>query len=99
MRFVFVLFKPGQRSGIALGYGLDDRGFESRLGLGNFLLTTESRPALGLNQPPIQWVPGDLSLEVKRPEREADYSLPSSAEVKEYLQSPNTPSRCGGQLK
>jgi hypothetical protein len=30
-------------------------------------------------QPPIQW---DLSLGVKRPEREADHSPPSSAEVK-----------------
>jgi len=34
-------------------------------------------------QPPIQWVPGALSLEVKRPRYEADHSLPSSAEVKE----------------
>jgi hypothetical protein len=34
--------------------------------------------------------------------READHSLPSSAEVKEwlelYLHSPNTPSWCGAQL-
>jgi hypothetical protein len=30
--------------------------------------------ALGLTQPPIQWVPGALSLEVKRPGREADHS-------------------------
>jgi hypothetical protein len=47
---------------------------------------------LGPNQPPIQWVPGALSLEVKRPGREADHSPPSSAEVKEcvdlYLHSP-----------
>jgi hypothetical protein len=44
-----------------------------------------------------------LSLGVKRPGREADYSPPSSAEVKEcvklYLHSPNTPSWCGAQLK
>jgi len=33
--------------------------------------------------PPIQWVPGVLSLGVKRPGREADYSLPYSADVKE----------------
>jgi hypothetical protein len=33
-------------------------------------------------QPPIQWVPGILSLGVKRPECEADDSPPSSAEVK-----------------
>jgi hypothetical protein len=30
-----------------------------------------SRPALGLTQPPIQWVPIALALEVERPEREA----------------------------
>jgi hypothetical protein len=49
-------------SGIALGYGLDDRGFESRQGMGIFLFTTASRPALRPIQPPIQWVPGALSL-------------------------------------
>jgi hypothetical protein len=38
--------------------------------------------ALGLTQPPIQWVPGALSLEVKWPVCEADHSPPSSAEVK-----------------
>jgi hypothetical protein len=54
-----------------------------------------SRPALEPTQPPIQWVLGALSLEIKRPGREADHSPPSSAEVKEcvglYLHSPNTP--------
>jgi hypothetical protein len=33
-------------------------------------------------QPPIQWVPGTLSLGVKRSRREADHSSPSNAEVK-----------------
>jgi hypothetical protein len=42
----YILVEPGQLSGIALGYGLDDRGFESRQGLGIFLYTV-SRPALG----------------------------------------------------
>jgi hypothetical protein len=54
--------------------------------------------ALGPTQPPIQWVPGALSLGVKRPGREADHS-PPNAEVKEcvelYLHSPNT-SLCRG---
>jgi hypothetical protein len=38
--------------------------------------------ALGPSQPPIQGVPGALSLGVKQPGREADHSPPSSAEVK-----------------
>jgi hypothetical protein len=62
---------------------LGDWGFESWKGLGIFLLTTASRPALGPTQPPIQWVPGALSLVVKRSGRVADHSPPSSAEVKE----------------
>jgi hypothetical protein len=56
--------------------------FDSRRGLGIFLFTTFSRTALGPTQPPIQWVPGTLSLEAKQPGREADHSPPSSAEVK-----------------
>jgi hypothetical protein len=59
--------------------------------------------ALGPTHPPIQWVPGALSMGVKRPGREADHSLPSSAEVKEcvapYLHSLNTPSWRGAQQK
>jgi hypothetical protein len=46
------------------------------------LFNTTSRPALGPTQSPIQWVPGAVSVGVKRPGREADDSLPSSAEVK-----------------
>jgi hypothetical protein len=38
--------------------------------------------AVGPTQPPIQWIPGTLSLCVKRPGHEADHLLPSSAEVK-----------------
>jgi hypothetical protein len=60
--------------------------FESRQGLGIFF-TTASRPALGPTQPPIQWVSGAHSLEVKGPGREAILSLP------------NTPSWHGAQLK
>jgi hypothetical protein len=41
-----------------------------------------SAPALGLTQPPIQWVPGALSLGVERLGREADHSPQSRAEVK-----------------
>jgi hypothetical protein len=46
---------------IVLGYGLDDRGFESPEGLGILLFTTASRPTPGSTQSPIQWVPGALS--------------------------------------
>jgi hypothetical protein len=57
-----------------------------------FLFDIVSRPALGATHSPIQWVPGTLSLGVKQPEREADHSSPSSAEVKEcvelYILSP-----------
>jgi hypothetical protein len=69
---------------VALDYGLNDRWFESRQGLGIFLFSTASRPDLGPTQPPIQWVPGALSL-VNRPQRETDHSPPSSAEVKECV--------------
>jgi hypothetical protein len=48
----------------------------------NFLFSASFRPALGSTQPPIQWVPGTLSPGVERPVREADHSLPASAEVK-----------------
>jgi hypothetical protein len=60
-------------SGIALGYRLDDWTFKSRQGMGIFLFTTASRPALGPTQPTIRWVTGDLSLGVKRSGREANY--------------------------
>jgi hypothetical protein len=56
------------------GWTIEVLGFDFRQGLGIFLFTTASRTALGPTQPPIQWVPGSLSLGVKRPGREADYS-------------------------
>jgi hypothetical protein len=42
-------------------------------------------------QPPIQWVPGALSLGVKRSGREADHSPPSSTEVKNAWSYTSTP--------
>jgi hypothetical protein len=71
--------------GIALDYGLDDRGSRVRLpaGAGNFSLHYNVQNGSGAHSVSIQWVPGSLSLGVKRPGREADHSPPSSAEVKE----------------
>jgi len=67
------------------------------------LFTTASKPDLRSTQPPIQWVPGALSLGIKLPRREADHSPAAGTEVKEcvelYLHSPNTTSRRGAQLK
>jgi hypothetical protein len=91
--------------GIALGYGLDDQG--SRVwflaGAGDFSLHCCVQNGSGAYPAPMEWVPGDTSLGVKRPGREADHSPPSSAEVKEWVElhthSPNTPSWCGAQLK
>jgi hypothetical protein len=78
-------------------------GFDSRWVLGIFLFTTASRPSLEPTQPPIRCVPGTISLEIKRPGREADQSPPSSAEVKEcvelHLHCSNTPSWRCDQLK
>jgi len=51
----------------------------------------------------LESVQDSISLGVKRPEREADHSPPSSAEVKEcvelYIHSPSTSSWRGAQLK
>jgi hypothetical protein len=66
----------------ATGWTTGLLGFDFRRGLGIFLFTTESRTPLGSTQPPIEWVPGALSLRVKRQGREANHSPPSSSEVK-----------------
>jgi hypothetical protein len=74
--------EPGYLTGIALGYGLDDRVFVSRQGVVIYIITA-SRPVLGPTQPPIQWVPRALLLGLKWPGREADHSPPPNAEVKD----------------
>jgi hypothetical protein len=84
-----VIAQSVQRS--ATGWTIGVLGFDSRRELGIFLYTTECRTTLGPTQPPIQWVPGALSLEVKRPERESDHSTPSSAEVKNAWSYTSTP--------
>jgi hypothetical protein len=74
--------------GIALGYGLDDRGSRVRFPTEavNFSLHHRVQNGSGPTQPSIQWVPGALSLGVKRPGREADHSPPYIAEVRECLE-------------
>jgi hypothetical protein len=76
-----------------LGAGLQAgrSAFDSGKGLRLFLLDTASRPDLGPTKPPNQWMPGALSLGVKRPGREADHSAPSSAEVKNTWSYTSTP--------
>jgi hypothetical protein len=69
-------------------------GFDSQQGPAILLFTTASRMALGPTQPPIQWVPGALSLGVKQLGCEADRSLPSSAEVKNAWSYTSTPLVC-----
>jgi len=49
---------------------------------------------LGPTQPPMQWVLGAPSLGVKRPEREAEHSPPSNAEVKNVWSYTSTPPIC-----
>jgi hypothetical protein len=78
-----VLFVIG--AGIAQWYSAGLRagwlGVWNPVGFGNFLFTTASIAVLVPTQPPIQWISGALSLEVKRPGREADHSPPSSADI------------------
>jgi hypothetical protein len=79
------------RDSWATGWTIGVLGFDSRRGLRIFLFTTASRTALGPTQPPLQWVPGALSLGVKRPGSEADHSPPSSAEIKNERSYTSTP--------
>jgi hypothetical protein len=61
--------------------------------MGFFLVTTASRPALGPAQTPIQGT-GASNPGGKAAEREADYSPPSSAEVKNARSYTSTPPIC-----
>jgi hypothetical protein len=62
--------------------------FDSRQRQEIFLFSIMSKPDLRPTQPPIQWASGAASPRVKRQEREADHSPPSSAKVERYLHSP-----------
>jgi hypothetical protein len=72
--YLMTLLGPGLQAGRP--------GFDFRLEQRFCLYSTESRPVLGPAEPPIQRVPGPLSPGVKWTGHEADYSSPSSTEVK-----------------
>jgi hypothetical protein len=67
---LYALCGPGSVFGVATGYGVDGPGIESRWGRDFPHL---SRRALGLTQPPVQWVPG-LSGGKERRGRDAELS-------------------------
>jgi hypothetical protein len=77
--------------GIATAYGLDDPGIGVRVPVGSRIFSTSSRSALGPAQPQIKWVPGNISLEVKRPGHEAAHSPPASVKVKKTWIYTSTP--------
>jgi hypothetical protein len=79
--------------GTAMVHGLDGRGIRVLFSEGEryfFIFFTASSPAIGPTQPPKQWVPRTLSLELKRQGRVADrWPPPPATEVKKlYLYSP-----------
>jgi hypothetical protein len=71
--------------GIALGYGLDDRGPRVQFSAeaGNFSLHYSVQNGSGAHPASYSMGTRGSFPEVKRPGREADHSAPSSAEVKE----------------
>jgi hypothetical protein len=71
--------------GIALGYGLDDRGSMVRFpaGAGNFSLHYRVQNGSGAHPASYPMGAGAYSRGVTRTGRKADHSLPSSAQVKE----------------
>jgi hypothetical protein len=105
-----VLIKPRpyliSQSEQPLDYGMDDRGsmVQFPAGGGNFFSPPpRSERLCGPSSLLSNGYQGALSLGIKQPERKADQSLPSSVEVKEwvqlYLHSSNTPSWSGAQVQ
>jgi len=84
-----VLNEPGLLSTVT-GYRLDDQGSIPR-GVRTIPFTTMFRLALWPYQPPIQWVPGNLSLGIKQPRHEADYSPPPCDKVKNVYRYTSIP--------
>jgi hypothetical protein len=79
--------------GIATSYWLNDRGVRVRVPVGSRIFASPGRSDRLCG--PMQWVPGTVSPEMKRQGRDADYSTPTSDEVKKtwiYTSTPHTPS-------
>jgi hypothetical protein len=81
----FFYFCYNSSVGIALSYGLGDRGSRVRFPAGGWNFSLHHRVQNGSRAHPASYPMGtrDPSLGVKRPGREADHSPPSSTEVKE----------------
>jgi hypothetical protein len=71
--------RRGSVIGIATAYGV---GSPSPGKVKSFYLSISSRPAMGYTRPPVYYVPGTLSPEIRRQGREADHSPPTSVLVK-----------------
>ena len=78
----FIAYIISSQAGITTCYGMDGLGIKSGWERG---FPLPSRPALGPNQPPAQWVP-DLFTEGKSVEVQRRPPTPSSAEVKESVE-------------
>jgi hypothetical protein len=89
-----IIYTPSiiRGAGIATAYGLDDREVGVRVPVGSrSSLLHVVEIGSGPTQPPIQLVPGALSLGVKRLGCEADHSPPTSAEVTKMWIYTSTP--------
>jgi hypothetical protein len=62
LKFYFYLLPCMLSRDSSVGWTIGVLGFDSQRELRIFLFTTASRTALGSTRPPIQWVPGALSL-------------------------------------
>jgi hypothetical protein len=89
----YILKSRDSSVGIALGYRLDDRGSRVRFqtGDGNFSLHRRVYNGPGTHPASYPISTRGSSLGVKRPEREADHSHSSNAEVKNAWSYTSTP--------
>jgi hypothetical protein len=78
----FTLIRLDSLSSEDTGRGMDNQSLISDTDSYFCLFDTESRPAVEPTQPPIEWVPRFVSLEIERTEREADHSSISTGDYK-----------------